>query len=71
MFPNQHFGEVLKVGISQEYKFNATAPQFITAKIPGCAVKQGSKAHSSLTQSNLQLQNEPALMSCRIRAVEH
>jgi len=44
---------------------------FITAKISGCALKQGSKTHSSLRQSNLQLQNEAALMSCRIRAVEH
>jgi len=45
--------------------------QFITAKISGCGLKQGSKTHSSLRQSNLQLQNEDALMSCRIRAVEH
>jgi len=39
----------------------------------GCALKQGSKAHSSLCQSNFitQLQNEAALMSCRIWAVEH
>ena len=34
-------------------------------------IKTGSKTHSSLRQSNLQLQNETALMSCRIRAVEH
>jgi len=34
-------------------------------------LKQGSKTHSSLRQSKLQLQNEAALMSCRIRAVEH
>jgi len=45
--------------------------QFITAKISGCALKQGSKTHSSIPQSNLQLQNEAALMSRRIRAVEH
>jgi len=29
------------------------------------ALKQGSKTHSSLRQSNLQLQNQAALMSCR------
>jgi len=34
-------------------------------------LKQWSKTHSSLRQSNLQLQNEAALMTCRIRAVEH
>jgi len=45
--------------------------QFITAKISGCALKQGSKTHSSLRPSNLQLQNDAALMPCRIRAVEH
>jgi len=45
--------------------------QFITAKISGCALKQGSKTRSSLRQSNLQLQNEAVLMSCRIQAVEH
>jgi len=45
--------------------------QFITAKISGCTLKQGSKTHSSLRQSNLQLQNQAALMSCQIRAVEH
>jgi len=60
----------LQVRISEENKINATTQQFITAKISGCALKQGSKTHSSLRQSNLQLQNEAALMSCRIRAVE-
>jgi len=54
-----------------ENKLNASTQQFITAKISGCSLKQGSKAHSSLRLSNLQLQNEAALMSCRIRAVEH
>jgi len=34
-------------------------------------LKQGSETHSSIRQSNLQLQNEAALMSCRIRAFEH
>jgi len=47
----------LKVRISEENTFNATTQQFTTAKITGCALKQGSKFHSSLTlrQSNLQL----------------
>ena len=63
----------LQVRILEENKRNATTQQFITAKISGCALKQGSKTHSSLRQSNLQLRNEAALiiMSCRIRAVEH
>ena len=61
----------LKVRISEENKLNAATQQFITAKISGCVLKQGSKTHSSLRQSNLQLQNGAALMSCRIRAVEH
>jgi len=34
-------------------------------------IKQGSTTHSSYRQSNLQRKNEAALMSCRIRAVEH
>jgi len=42
-----------------------------TAKISGCAWKPGSKTHSLLRESNSQLQNEAALMSYRIRAVEH
>ena len=57
--------------ISEENKLNATTQQSITAKISACALKQGRKTHSSLCQSNLQLQNEAALMSRRIRAVEH
>jgi len=61
----------LRVGISDENKRNPTTQQFITAKISGCALRQGSKTHSSLRQSNLQLQNEAVLMSCRMRAVEH
>jgi len=60
----------LEVRTSEEDKLNATTQQFITAKISGCALKQGSKAHSSLRQSNLQLQNEATLMSCRLRSVE-
>jgi len=62
---------VLQVGLSEENKLNATTQQFITAKIPCCALKKGSKTYSSMRQSNLQLQIAAALMSCRIRAVEH
>ena len=36
-----------------------------------CVLKQGSKTRSSMRQSNLQLQNQAALMSRRIRAIEH
>ena len=61
----------LQVGISEENKLNPTTQQFITAEISGWALKQGSKTYSSLRQSNLQQQNEAALMSRRIRAVEH
>ena len=61
----------LQVTISEENKLNSTTQQFLNAIISGCALKQGSKTHSSLRQSNLQLQNQAALMSCRIRAVEH
>ena len=43
----------------------------MTAKIRGSALIQGSKTLSSMRQSNLQLQNEVAVMSRRIRAVEH
>jgi len=61
----------LQVRISEENKLNAATQQFITAKISGSALKQGSKICSSLRQSNSQLQNEAALMSCRVRTVEH
>jgi len=44
---------------------------FTTAKISGCVLKQGSKTHSSLRQSNLQRKNEAALMFCPVPAVEH
>jgi len=60
----------LQVRLSEENTLNATTQQFITAKISGCTLNQGSKRHSSMRQSNLQLQNEAALMSCRIGAVE-
>jgi len=61
----------LQASISDENTSNATIQQFITPKISGCALKQGSKTRSSLRQSYLQLQNEAALISCRIRAAEH
>ena len=54
-----------------EKKVNATAQQFIIAKISDCVLKQGCETHASLHQSNLQPQNEATLMSCRILAVEH
>jgi len=59
----------LQFRISQENKLNAKTEQFITAKLSGWVLKQGSKTHSALRQSNLQLQKEAALMTRRIRAV--
>jgi len=61
----------LQVRLSEKNNINATTQQFITAKISGCALKQGSEAHSFLRQSNLQLQNQAALRCRQIRAVEH
>ena len=61
----------LQVGLSEKNKLNATTQQFITAKISRCVLKQGSETHSSLRQSNLQLQNEAALRSRQIRAVAY
>ena len=61
----------LQVRQSEENTPNATIQQLVTAKMSGGALKQGSKTHSSIRQSNLQRTNEAALMSCRIRAVEH
>ena len=61
-----------QVRISEENKLIlATAQQFVTAKISGCTLKQGSETDSSLCQSNLQLQNRAGLRSRQIRAVEH
>ena len=57
--------------MSEENKLNAARQQFTTAKISGCVFKQGNNTHSSLYQSNLQLQNQAVIMSRRIRAVEH
>jgi len=61
----------LQARLSKKNKLNATTQQFITAKISGCTLKQGSETQSSLHQSNLQLQNEAALRTRQIRAVEH
>ena len=61
----------VQVKLSEENKLNATTQQFITAKISGWALKLGSETHSSLRQSHLQRQNEAALRSRQIRAVEH
>ena len=53
----------LQVRISGKNKLNATTQQFITANITGWALKQENETHSSLRQSNLQLQNQAALRS--------
>jgi len=59
----------LQVRISEENILNAAIQQCTTAKISGCTLKQGSKTHSSLRQSNLQLQNAVMCPShfCRVR----
>ena len=44
-----------QVRLSEKSKLNATTQQFTTAKISGCALKQGNETRSSLRQSNLQL----------------
>jgi len=61
----------LQVRLSEKNNINATTQQFLTAKISGCVLKQGGETHSSLRQSKLQLQNQAALRSRQIRAVEH
>ena len=48
----------LQVRISEENKPNASSQGLITANVSGCVLKQGSKTHSSLRQSNLQRKNE-------------
>jgi len=60
----------IQVRISEENKLSAATQEFITAKFWLC-VEKGSKTHSSLRQTNLQLQNEAVLTSRRIRTVEH
>jgi len=52
-------------------KLNATTQQFVTAKISGCVLKQVNETHSSLRQSNLQLQIEAALRYRQMRAVAY
>jgi len=44
----------LHVATLEENKLNAMTQQFVIAKISGCVLKQGSKTHSPLRQSNLQ-----------------
>ena len=61
----------LQVRIPEENKLNTTTQQFRTPKILGCALKQGSKTHSSTRKRNLPLQIEVTLMSWPIRAVDH
>jgi len=61
----------LQIRISEENTLNAATQPIITAKISGCILKQGNKTHSSLRQSNLHQQNQAALLSCRMRAIEH
>jgi len=50
----EHKLPALQFGISEENALNAMTQQFITAKISGCALKQGSETYSSLNQSYLQ-----------------
>ena len=63
----------LQVRLSDENTPNAQ--RYDTAvpncKISGCALKQWSTTRPSIRQGNLQRKNEAALMSCRMRAVEH
>jgi len=63
----------LQARISEENTPNAQ--RYDTAvrncKISGCPSKQWSTTHSSIRQGNSQRKNEAALMSCRIRAVDH
>jgi len=57
--------------MSEENTLNAMTQQFITAKISGCVLKQGSQTHSSVRQGNLQPKHQAALMSRRIRVVAY
>jgi len=62
MFPNQRCGIF----------FYTHSPYFVCHCTEyKLSVHQGSKTHSSLRQNKLQLQNQAALMSRQIRAVEH
>jgi len=55
----------LQISISDKNTLNATTQQFITAKISDCALKQGSKTHSSLRQNKLDCANVFSNMSSR------
>ena len=59
----------LQVRISEENTLNATTQQFITAKISGCALKQGVKHTHQRVRAIYNYKMR--LRSCRIRAVEH
>ena len=61
----------LQVRISEENTLNATTQQFITAKISGCTLKQGSKTLINASAQFTTTKWDCAIMSCRIRAVEH
>jgi len=51
----------LQVRLSEKNKVNATTQRFITAKISGCAKKQGSETHSSLHQRIMKCLNSSML----------
>jgi len=69
LFPNQRFGKFVDTLC---IFFNTHSPYFMCHCTEyKLSALQGSKTHSSLHQSNLQLQNQAARMSCQIRAVEH
>jgi len=62
--------QLLKLGYQRKRHSTLWRTSSYLQKVSGCALKQGCKTHSSLRQSNLQLQNEAARMSRQIRAVE-
>ena len=60
----------LQVGLSEKNKLNATTQQFITAKISGCVLKQGSETLITASEQ-FTTANEAVLIYRRTRAVEH
>ena len=60
----------LQVRISEENTLNPTTQQFITAKISGCALKQGSKTLITASAQFTTTKWNCAIMSCWIQAVE-
>jgi len=64
LFLNKNFENPFGYAMYLSSELSAATQEFITAT-------KGSKTHSSLRQSNLKQQNEPTLMSARIRAIEH